>query len=174
MKLELDRVFLRRSNVPLDLEDLRLGLSLGLISPPTTVALAAEALNHGSPDPVILELALLDGTAVADIRCLLHATDPEDADLNPAQSARKWAYLELKAAYEIRDRLRDPLGAVEQIYADFDYPPAVASFVRYMPPPPDADSSEAALYERWRQYLAAEAAALNPSESGKQSCYAGI
>ena len=33
-----------------------------------------------------------------------------------------------------RKNLVDPLGLVEQVYADFDYPDFMAEFVRYMPP----------------------------------------
>lgn len=160
MRLELDYDYLREAGVPLNAEDLRLGVSLGLISPPVAVAVASGALAGGSDDPVMLELAEIDREDVTAVRASLRAVDPEDAELFPPLSVRKWAYLELKAAYELRDRLQDPLGVVEQIYADFDYPPAVAGFVRYMPPPPDAPVGEAALYDRWSIYLASEAVEL--------------
>jgi hypothetical protein len=160
MRLELANDFLREAGVPLDGEDLRLGVSLGLISPPTAIAVAAEAVRRGASDPSLLELAELERDDVASVRVVLRAVDPEDADLFPPESVRKWAYLELKAAYEIRDRLRDPLGVVEEIYADFDYPSAVAGFVRYMPAPAGAAIGEDALYDRWAAYLASEALEL--------------
>lgn len=94
------------------------------------------------------------------MREALRAADPQDADLFPPSSVRKWTYLELKAAYEMRERLRDPLAIVEQIYADFEYPPRVAPFVRYMPPPPGAAVGEEAIYDRWSKYLSDEAAEL--------------
>ena len=100
------------------------------------------------------------------MRVALRATDPDEADLFPPQSVRKWAYLELKAAYEMRDRLRDPLGVVEEMYAHFDYPAKVAAFVRYMPPPPGAPVGEEALYDRWSTYLAEEAAELTQQVQG--------
>ncbi len=49
--------------------------------------------------------------------------DPERVH-DPRESARKWLYLQLKAAYDERERLSDPLGVVEEIYADFDCPPS--------------------------------------------------
>lgn len=165
MKLELDRVFLSESGVSLGIEDLRLGLSLGLISPPTAVALASEALHGGSDDPAMLELAQFNGSDIAGVRDLLSVVDPEDAEMSPPRSVRKWTYLELKAAYELRELLNDPLGVVEQIYADFDYPPAVAGFVRYMPSPAGAAVGEIALYDRWRQYLAREARDLSSGDA---------
>lgn len=160
MRLELDHDFIRRTDLALDADDLRLGLSLGLISPPTAVILAADAVTSGAADPTLLDVAHIDRNDVASVRDALRATDPDEADLFPPQSVRKWTYLELKAAYELRDRLRDPLGIVEEIYAYFDYPAPVAAFVRYMPPAPGAPVGEEALYDRWSKYLADEAAEL--------------
>ena len=149
----------------LDAEDLRLGVSLGLISPPTAIRLAADAVSSGSTDPALLVVAQQDPNDVWSLRDALRATDPEEADLFPPQSVRKWTYLQLEAAYAMRDRLRDPLGVVEEIYADFDYPAPVAAFVRYMPAPPGAPVGEEALYDRWSRYLADEAAELTQQKN---------
>lgn len=164
MRLELDHDFIRRTGLALDSEDLRLGVSLGLVSPPTAVILAVDAVTSGSTDPTMLAVAEIDRNDIAAVRDTLRATDPDEADLFPPLSVRKWTYLELKAAYEMRDRLRDPLGVVEEIYADFDYPPPLAAFVRYMPPPPGAPVGEEALYDSWSRYLADEAAELTLQE----------
>ena len=164
MRLELDDDFIRATDLALDAEDLRLGLSLGLISPPTAVLLAADAVASGSTDPTLLDVAQMDRNDLVSVRETLRATDPDEADLFPPQSVRKWTYLQLKAAYEMRERLRDPLGVVEEIYANFDYPAPVAAFVRYMPPPPGAPVGEEALYDRWSRYLADEAAKLTQQE----------
>lgn len=160
MRLELDHDFIRATALVLDAEDLRLGVSLGLISPPSAVHLAADAVDSGSTDPTLLGVAQMNRNDIVSVRQALRANDPDEAELFPPQSARKWIYLELKAAWEMRDRLRDPLGVVEEIYADFDYPATVAAFVRYMPPPPGASVREEALFDRWSRYLADEAAAL--------------
>lgn len=160
MKLELAYDFLCDAAVPLSGEDLRLGVSLGLISPPVAIVVAAEAVRRGASDPTLFELAGLERDDITAVREVLRALDPEEAEMFPPESVRKWTYLELKAAYEIRDRLTDPLAVVEQIYADFDYPEAVAGFVRYMPPPPGAAMGEDALYDRWATYLAMEAVEL--------------
>lgn len=165
MKLELDQDFISAAGVPLDAEDLRLGLSFGLISPLVTVALAVRTVVRGSSDPVMLEIARLDGSDIATVREVLRAVDANEVDLFLPASVRKWTYLELRAAYELRDRLRDPLGFVEQIYADFGYPASVAEFVRYMPPPPGAATGEAALYDRWSRYLDVEAAVLTQGDA---------
>lgn len=164
MKLELDHDFLRRTDLALDAEDLRLGVSLGLISPPTAVSVACDAVAGGTADPTLFEVAQLDRNDVASVRAVLRATDPDEAELFPPQSVRKWTFLELKAAYDLRNRLRDPLGVVEEIYAEFDYPEPIAAFVRYMPPPPGARVGEEALYERWSRYLTNEATELTQGE----------
>lgn len=53
--------------------------------------------------------------------------------------------------------LADPLDDVETVYAEFDYPPEVGRFVRYMPSDePDLGSrerNEARLVEKWERYL---------------------
>ena len=47
--------------------------------------------------------------------------------------SHKWLYILLKYIYENRAQIEDPLGAVEEVYTDFDYPIEIESFVRYMP-----------------------------------------
>jgi hypothetical protein len=164
VRLELDYDFIRRINIELDAEDLRLGVSLALISAATAVNLAADSVARGSVDPIILGIAEVDSHDAASARQALRATDLDEVDLFPPQAVRKWVYLELRAAYELRDRLQDPLGFVEDVYASFDYPPAVASFVRYMPPPPGAPIGEEALYARWRVFLTEEGTVLTRRE----------
>lgn len=59
--------------------------------------------------------------------------------------------------YENREGVADPLGIVEEIYADFDYPGEVAPFVRYMPMSgPDLcsrEKNEERMYGNWKAYL---------------------
>jgi hypothetical protein len=72
----------------------------------------------------------------------------------------KWLYLVLSWLYDTRVEYPDPLGKVEQIYADFDYPDQITSFVRYMPPVDGRDTLSFNLQENieammnyWRNYL---------------------
>lgn len=69
----------------------------------------------------------------------------------------KWLYLILDYIYNNRDKYPDSLGLAEQIYADFDYPEQISTFVRYMPSnEPDLGSlelNEARLYRNWEDYL---------------------
>lgn len=166
MRFELDYQFIRDAGLPLDAEDLRLGVSLGLISPPVAIAIASDAVSGGDLDPTMVGLDQLDRDDIAGVREHLRAADPDDAELFPPSSVRKFTYLQLRAAFDLRDHIKDPLGVVEQIYAEFDYPASVAAFVRYMPPPPGAGLGEQALYDRWAQYLASEDAALGSGGEG--------
>ena len=69
----------------------------------------------------------------------------------------KWLYLILAWIFENKDSYVDPLGVVEQVYADFDYPKEVATFVRYMPteevPLDTKEMNESRLYKKWEEYL---------------------
>jgi hypothetical protein len=45
----------------------------------------------------------------------------------------KWLYLLLEWFFVNKLFINDPLGLVEKIYDDFDYPEEITAFVRYMP-----------------------------------------
>ena len=70
---------------------------------------------------------------------------------------RSWLVFSVSLAYILRKDLLDPLQTVEEVYADFDYPEQIASFVRYMPMQgPDLGSrlaNERRLFERWRSWV---------------------
>jgi hypothetical protein len=62
-------------------------------------------------------------------------------------------FLLLAWLYENRGKVQDPLGLVEELYADFDYPEQIAGFVRYMPPQDPSRVGDSYLVENWRRYL---------------------
>jgi len=79
--------------------------------------------------------------------------DEEDGD----KIKNKFMFLLLDWVFENKDSFSDPLEVVEIIYADFDYPPEISKFVRYMPADePLQDTIEKnilRLYEKWKNYL---------------------
>lgn len=86
-----------------------------------------------------------------------------DDGFNEEDVSRKWLVASLANLYANRHLTEDPLGEVERIYADFDYPESMKSFVRYMPVAgeynPDKHSHEQnveRLFENWRRFLASE------------------
>jgi hypothetical protein len=124
------------------------------------VDLATEETRRGADDPVLMELAALLSDETDRVPELLEALDDPERVHDPRESARKWLYLQLKAAYLERSRLTDPLGAVEQMYADFEYPGTIEGFVRYMPLRSGDTPGEQALLERWADFLDREHKAL--------------
>jgi hypothetical protein len=157
---ELTAPFLLAEAVPLDAEDLAYGFERGYIEAQDVVILATCGVNAGSSDPVLLELVALLADQTSRVPEVLTMLDDPERIHDPRESARKWLYLALKAAYVCRAELSDPLGVVEQIYSDFDYPSIVAPFVRYMPLSPGTAAGEKALLKRWQSYLEAESRSL--------------
>lgn len=138
--------------------DILFGPSNGLADPSAARALAIRDLERDDAPPVLLDLA--DASEGESIRAAVEtmaALEPERAS---ADAKRKWLYLTLSWLFDHRRELRDPLGMVEVVYAEFDYPPAVAPFVRYMPiKQPDLGSrelGEARLLENWCRFLRSE------------------
>ena len=65
-----------------------------------------------------------------------------DESSGDAATSMKWLLALLAELYARRDSIADPLGDVEMIYADFDYPECMESFVRYMPVTDGYDPAE--------------------------------
>jgi hypothetical protein len=162
---EIDETFLERESIPFDPDDLRYGFERGWLRPPTVVHAATREVERGSDDRVMLELASLLQDDLDQVAVVLAQLDEPDEIHDPGLSARKWLYLQLKAAFEMRRDLADPLEVVEQIYADFDYPPAIEGFVRYMPVRSGQPLGEAGLLDRWSAFLRRERESLRRSRS---------
>lgn len=157
---ELSADVVAEEGLALEAEDLRYGLERGFVSEVGVIDLAANAVERGVADELLRDLASLLRDEVERVPDVLDALDDPERIHDPPESKRKWLYLQLNAAYRDRDRLNEPLGVVEQIYADFDYPPSVAPFVRYMPLRPGDAAGEAALIGRWAEFLECERQAL--------------
>jgi len=158
--LEVSAAFVMAEDMPMTAEDLGYGFERGFLKPADVVALATHEVGCGADDDVFVALGSLLRDEAGRVPEVLELLDDPERVHDPRESARKWLYLQLKAAYDERGRLNDPLGVVEEIYADFDYPPAVAPFVRYMPLRPGDEPGVGALMERWRDYLARDGMAL--------------
>lgn len=160
MAIELGTDLLCSEHVSLSAEDLAFGFERGLVHRHVVVDMATRSVESGSTDTVLVELAGLlrqHLSRVEDVLEMLH--DPKLVH-DPRDSARKWLYLQLKAAFVIRQGFRDPLAVVEEIYSDFEYPPAIVRFVRYMPLAKGDEPGEDALLCRWKEYLNQESRSL--------------
>ena len=76
------------------------------------------------------------------------------------QEQEKWLFLLLKWAYENRSSIPYPLGVVDDLYAEFDYPENIESFVAFLPPKDGWDptkhtptENENRLLKNWAMYL---------------------
>ena len=136
--------------------EVQYGIETQLLDPSTPVELAVRQLGHeDESSPELLELASLGpNDPFGDELKALAATEPV---LDAEHAREKLLYLSLAWVYDNRASFDDPLQLVEMIYADFEYPADVATFVRYMPSDtPDLGSREAneqRLVDRWKAYL---------------------
>lgn len=144
-----------RDRVRMNWREILFGLKEELLDPAVPTELAANLVDDETSDVTLIELAGLstneDGREYVET---LAAREREA----PLQELRaKWLCVVLAWIFEHKDEYADPLRAVEEVYADFDYPARIANFVRYMPSDdPDLGSrelNEARLYDRWRSYL---------------------
>ena len=81
--------------------------------------------------------------------------------------------LTCKTEVLVRFNEADPLGIVEQIYADFDYPHEMVGFVRWMPaaePVLNEESGLQIMYRNWLAYLsqAENAESANLGDRGQR------
>jgi hypothetical protein len=142
------------------------GIENDLLAPGAAVDFAGDevAAKDDSP-PTLVELAGLgrDEPTRPLVEQLANTEPAQDAD----RIRDKWLYLVLAWIFEHRASYRDPLQTVEEVYADFGYPPHIAGFVRYMPSDePDLgsqDVNERRLYQKWRQYLDEASAEYAPT-----------
>ncbi|HET6249110.1 MAG TPA: DUF2247 family protein [Tepidisphaeraceae bacterium] len=97
--------------------------------------------------------SLPDDPCIEPVSRLASAEGESDKSI----TSDKWLCIVLSWLYENRATLQDPLGIVEELYADFDYPAEIAPLVRYMPShEPSLGSikeNEERIFSRWHQYI---------------------
>lgn len=157
-----------RGHLRLSWRDALWGYEHQLIGWSGVVDLATDHLCEGSNDPLEIELASLtkmETYLVGDLLRKLATASPEESG---TLAERKWLYLSLAWLFKNKTSIPDPLGEVETIYANFDYPCEIESFVRYMPVTDDYDPSdhtkeenENRLFENWQKYLEASQVGRN-------------
>ncbi|HIQ51678.1 MAG TPA: DUF2247 family protein, partial [Pseudomonas pachastrellae] len=81
-------------------------------------------------------------------------------------SEKAWIFLSFFWVFINRGKYQDPLGIVEELYADFDYPESVAPIVRYMPAADPSVAGENQLFKNWSNMLESSRRELQASRSG--------
>jgi len=147
--------------LPLSWQDIKWGYDHGWLSATGVVDYAIARAGEGYDESsTAVTLAGLSPRELAEVTALLYALAQNEENNDEAESMKKWLCLILTWVYGQRDQLPDPLGVVEELYADFNYPVEMRSFVRYMPTEdgyePQAHSHEeniARLFKEWESYL---------------------
>lgn len=111
-------------------------------------------------DQLIIELSQLKKSEAWKVGELLHGLVFVEYEQSELALIKKWLFLNLYWLFENKEKIEDPLGEVEKIYADFNYPHEIESFIRYMPASGNYDPAQYTIKENinrlfynWRVYL---------------------
>jgi len=121
-----------------------------------------ELENCEKSDENILELAILSFGSAFQHSIFPYINDlANKVSINIKNDTKnKLMYILLFWVYENKDLYDDALQIVEIIYDDFDFPPNIRGFVRYLPTEyPVLDTQEMAietLYKNWENYIKSE------------------
>lgn len=151
MHIDLDGGFCFSEAPWLSWGEIKCGLDRGYLSPAGVVEYSLKRLSaESSADHY--ELACLAGDEVSNIRgCVIRLAAK---DLRDDRGLEKvWVFLIFLWVFINRDKYQDPLGVVEEMYADFDYPESVAPIVRYMPAADPSLEGEDQLLRNWSNIL---------------------
>ena len=140
------------SAVRLTAAELVYGYRRGWLSEHGVVAIAltsyGEGVEQSQPEK---DLALLLSDDLDRVPQLVD--ELEESVNTDADSSSVWLFLALAWVYEHRADYPEPLEVVEMLYADFEYPDEIQGIVRFMPPPAGAATGNAAIEDRWKDYL---------------------
>jgi hypothetical protein len=145
---------------PLTWTDIEYGYSHQLLGWRTVIDIATNRVEHGSTNPLELELAGVGKDTDWKIGELVHHLAEKESQEDQSSVAEKWLFVALKWLYEHRTEFENPLREVEELYADFNYPSTISQFVGFLPPTdgyrPELhtlEENERRLYELWEAYL---------------------
>lgn len=132
-------------------QDIKYGLNQGFLNPAGVVEYAVKGLSDDSCAEHY-ELACLTGDNVNDVQeCLDKLAALKEENIEGLEGV--WLFLILLWVFQNRGSYQDPLGVVEELYADFNYPESISSIVRYMPAESLNSDGEARIFENWADLL---------------------
>lgn len=147
-------------NTSLTWSDVLWGYTAQLIGWRVPIEIAAIKVSEGHSSD-LFEIQLSDVGKDDDwrVRELLEALAGRERESQGA-SKGKWLFLVLLWLYENRESEEDVLATLGTIYADFDYPDEICSFIPFMPPRDAYRPSEHTpeenrdrIFEKWKEYL---------------------
>ena len=122
------------------------------------VQVASQRVNDGSENEQEIELASVGKVNIWKISEL--AQSLSENEYSEELSKQKWLFLSLAWLYENQENFPEPLAIVEEIYADFDYPSSIESFIRYLPPSDgyiskqfSQEQNRLRLMTKWHEFL---------------------
>lgn len=118
---------------PLSWSDLTWGYHKNILTWKDLVSFANLKVSSGNFDDKELEMSFLGKESIAEISAAADSLAQLNEETEEVAKS-KWLYLSLAWLFENKGHVNDPLSVIEDIYADFDYPPEMQTFVRYMPP----------------------------------------
>jgi hypothetical protein len=142
--------------IKLTWKEILYGIEKNYIYPDVAIEFAINEVSEKEEYPEeLIELASLtkEESVHPYLKRLVDSEETQEDDV----IRDKWLYLILDWIYNNKDKYLDSLQIVEEIYAEFDYPEQITTFVRYMPSDaPDLGSAqlnEERLYRNWKSYL---------------------
>jgi hypothetical protein len=133
--------------------ELAYGFRHGWVARADIVAIVKAKREAGVPmrelEEELLEVSSTDVDRFDEIMADLNVSDEPTE-----RRARVWLFLVLAALLENQSLVEDPLGMIEMLYADFDYPDEIRGLVRFMPPPAGQEPvGIKGIEARWREYV---------------------
>jgi hypothetical protein len=133
-------------------------LDRGWLSPRAVVEYAEALVEEGSDDSRVIELAGMFRGEEHGVRDIVEAMASHDGDVEDGSAVMKWMCIILGWVYRRQGDFPDPLGVVEELYAEFGYPQELEPFVRYMPVvdgvlEASTTQNEARMFEEWRRFV---------------------
>ena len=142
-----------KGQFPMRAAELAFGHARGWIKPHDVVDALAWWWGEGAKlDACDVQIASLLPDELWKLQQLLDASTGSQG-VSEAAARSLWLYLLLAWLFEIRDRLEDPLGAVESVYCDFSHPREIEKLIKYMPAGEGGPVGETGLIERWREFV---------------------
>ncbi|MCE0489996.1 DUF2247 family protein [Pantoea sp. Mb-10] len=145
--------------------DVKWGYENNLITSDVLIRKAENNVLTGSYEKAELELSFITLGESAHVVSFLKELCPEIEQEDNSKIKKKWLFIVLSWLWSNRKSFEDPLAEVEIIYADFDYPPEIEDFIKYMPPSDGYDPSMHSqmeninhLMDKWKNYLEKESA----------------
>ena len=158
-------------------QDLEYGYRMGLLGWKPVVEMSISIADRQEKfSTALIDLISVDKPQPGEVSRLLSEVAASERPQAPDELlSRRWLYLTMAWLYANRHNVSNPLETVDWVYAEFDYPEEVASFVYYMPDDATFDLPEhrdlapiERLMRRWAHYLR-----MRSAEFGRPQAEAG-